>query len=73
MQKTRATQGDPFGRLYRFDQFDVVAACLWSCTQTWEFRFRRTADLAAHAEDPSRIAPYQRVDATWPSDITTVL
>jgi hypothetical protein len=73
VQKTRATQGDPYGRLYRFGQFDIVAACLWSATGAWEFLFRRAADLQPHPKEPTRIGAYQRVDATWSSDITAVL
>lgn len=73
VQKTRATQGDPYGRLYRYGQFDIVAACLWSVTGQWEFRFRRATDLPAHADEPTRIAPYQRVDARWSQDIVGVV
>jgi hypothetical protein len=70
VQKTRATQGEPLGRLYRIGQWDVLGACLWSVTGRWEFRFRRAEALAPHAKDPSRIHPYQRVDATWSSTVS---
>jgi hypothetical protein len=73
VQKTRATQGDPFGRKYRFGQFDIVAACLWSATGVWEFRYRRATDLQPHPKEPSRITPYQRVDASWAPDIMSIL
>jgi len=72
VQKTRATQGDPLGRFYRFDQFDIVAACLWSATGKWDFRFRRATDLTPHAKDATKISPYQRVDASWAIDIGEV-
>jgi hypothetical protein len=73
VQKTRATQGDPLGRLYRIDQFDVLAACLWSATGVWEFRYRRTVDLERHAQDENRIAPYQRVDTSWAVELKAAL
>lgn len=65
VQKTRATQGDPAGRLYRRDQFDVVAACVFPVTHDWAFRFRATRDLATDARFGDRLAPLQRVDASW--------
>lgn len=65
VQKTRATQGDPAGRLYRPSQFDVVAACLFAVTGGWEFRFCRAKDLTRSEEHPQRIAPLQRVDERW--------
>ncbi|MFT3851955.1 MAG: hypothetical protein QM733_04350 [Ilumatobacteraceae bacterium] len=61
-QKTRDSGA---GRKYTFDQFDVLAACLFSATGMWEFRFRRTTDLTAWSDDPARIAPIQRIDGAW--------
>jgi hypothetical protein len=65
IQKTRATQGDPAGRLYRVNQFDVVAACLRGPTGRWEFRYRRTDLLAEDQRHPGRLAPLQRVTEDW--------
>jgi len=65
VQKTRASRGDPSSRLYRVDQFDVVAACLFSATGQWEFRFKATNALIADAGYEDRIAPIQRVDRSW--------
>jgi hypothetical protein len=65
VQKTRATRDDPAGRLYRPDQFDVVAACLYSATRRWEFRYKLTAQLQRHNKHPERLAATHRVDATW--------
>jgi hypothetical protein len=61
-QKTRDSGA---GRKYSYDQFDVLATCLFSATGLWEFRFRRSADLTPWADDATRIAPIQRVDQTW--------
>jgi hypothetical protein len=65
VQKTRASKGDPASRLYRSEQFDVVAACLYPATGRWEFRFRRTDALPKDTRFPDRIAPLQRIDGSW--------
>jgi hypothetical protein len=67
VQKTRASKGDPTGRLYKPDQFDVLAACLYPRTRQWEFRFIRSTELLMHDEHPGCIAPMQRVDERWSS------
>lgn len=65
VQKTRSQRDDPAGRLYRPEQFDLVAACLYSATRRWEFRFKRTDKLRRSDQWPDRITPIQRVDDTW--------
>ncbi|MEA2201767.1 MAG: hypothetical protein QOI89_2363 [Solirubrobacteraceae bacterium] len=65
VQKTRASKGDPESRYYRRDQFDAVAACLFSPTGSWEFRYQLAERLAAHKEFPTRLAALQRVDDSW--------
>lgn len=69
VQKTRASKGDPASRFYRVDAFDVVAACLFSATGKWEFRFARTGDLERHRLFAGRLAPIQRVDERWVYEI----
>jgi hypothetical protein len=69
VQKTRDSAA---GRKYTFDQFDLLAACLFSATGLWEFRFRRTAELLPWPEDPLRIAPIQRIDASWASTVAAL-
>lgn len=73
VQKTRATRDDPAGRLYRPEQFDVVAACLYSATRQWEFRYKRTALLERHAKHPDRLAATHRVDLTWSATLDDAL
>jgi hypothetical protein len=73
VQKTRATRDDPAGRLYRPDQFDVVAACLYSVTRKWEFRYKRTALMDRHAKHPDRLAATHRVDSTWWSSLRAAI
>ena len=65
VQKTRASKGDPAGRLYPVTNFDVVAACLFSPTSKWVFKFARTINLARHPGYGDRLNPMQRVDGTW--------
>jgi len=65
VQKTRSQRGDPAGRFYRPDQFEVVAACLYAVTGNWEFRFKGTARMARHEAHPDRLAVMHRVDGTW--------
>lgn len=57
VQKTRDSRA---GRKYTFDQFDVVAACVFGATGLWEFRFAWTRDLQP-ADDPERVRPIQRI------------
>ncbi|MEU7788376.1 hypothetical protein [Amycolatopsis sp. NPDC049159] len=73
VQKTRATQNDPAGRLYRIDQFDVVAACLKGPTGSWRFRYRRTSLLTEDQRHPGRIAPLQRVTDDWATTLKGAL
>jgi hypothetical protein len=65
VQKTRASSGDPAGRLYRPEQFDVVAACLYSPTRRWDFRFIRSSQLGRHQTHRDRLAATHRVDERW--------
>jgi hypothetical protein len=61
-QKTRDSGA---GRKYPFDQFDVLAACLFPATGRWEFRFRWARHLVPWSEDAGRIAAVQRIDGSW--------
>jgi hypothetical protein len=65
VQKTRSQKGDPAGRFYKPDQFDVVAACLYAVTGRWEFRFKATVDLERHPKHEDRLAVLHRVDESW--------
>lgn len=72
VQKTRASKGDPASRFYAVDGFDVVAACLFSPTGRWEFRFGRTADMARHKSFPDRLAPIQAITDDWVDSLPTI-
>ena len=69
-QKTRDSGA---GRQYTFDQFDVLAACLFSATGVWEYRFRWTKDLEPWRADPARIRPVQRIDESWAQSFDELL
>jgi hypothetical protein len=73
VQKTRATSGDRAGRLYRPSQFDVVAACLYSPTRRWDFRFIRSSMLARHPTHGDRLAATHRVDVRWTESLEGAL
>lgn len=72
VQKTRASKGDPGSRYYTLDQFDVLAACIWSGRRP-TFRFRAARNLTPHKDFPGRIAPMQRIDVTWSSTVVGAL
>lgn len=65
VQKTRSSQGDPAGRLYRQDQFEVLAACLYGPTGSWRFSYRKTEHLGRHTRYTDRLAPLHRVTDEW--------
>ncbi len=71
-QKTRASKGDPASRFYPVDGFDVVAACLFSPTGDWDFRFGRTLDMARHKDFPDRLAPIQTITADWTKSLAAL-
>lgn len=70
VQKTRDSK---VGRKYRFDQFDIIAACLFSATGFWEFRYRWARDLRPWKEDATRIGPMQRIGHDWAQSIDELL
>ncbi len=70
VQKTRDSGA---GRRYTFDQFDVVAACLFSASGLWEFRYRWARELEPAEDDADRIKPVQRVDGAWATSFAELL
>lgn len=72
VQKTRASKGDPASRFYPVDGFDVVAACLFSPTGRWEFRYGLTSRMARHKDFPDRLAPIQTITDDWAERLSTL-
>jgi hypothetical protein len=71
--ETQKTRDSGAGRKYTFDAFDIVAACMFSVTGRWTFRFKWSRELVPWAKDPSRIGAIQRIDATWSTTLAGVL
>jgi len=58
LQKTRGGIDSRTGektRLYRPDEFDVVAACLFNQKGVWEYVYAAAKDLARHRKQPDRL------------------
>ncbi|WP_206169472.1 hypothetical protein [Variovorax guangxiensis] len=67
-QRTRASKSDPCSRYYRPDDFNILAACLHSITERWEFRFALTSSLPAHGKCVGRIQNNLKVGTGWAMD-----
>lgn len=63
--ETQKTRDSGAGRKYAFDAFDIVAACMFSVTGRWVFRFKWSRDLIPWGKDPTRIGAIQRIDNSW--------
>jgi hypothetical protein len=72
VQKTRASKGDVSSRFYPVDGFDVVAACLFSPTGKWQFRYGLTSLMARHKEFPDRLAPIQPITQHWSENLANL-
>jgi hypothetical protein len=67
-QRTRASKGDPCSRFYSETDFDLVAACLHSCTERWEFRYALTTRLDPHKRCAGKLSNLVRIDSSWAED-----
>ena len=67
-QRTRAAKSDPCSRYYRPKDFDVVAACLHSVTERWEFRFALPGGLDFHARCAGKLSSSVCLDERWSND-----
>lgn len=72
VQKTRTSKGNPASRFYPVDGFDVVAACLFSPTGRWEFRYGLTSRMARHKDFPDRLAPIQTITDDWVESLSAL-
>tara|TARA_Y100000114_G_scaffold139053_1_gene142629 strand:- start:272 stop:1450 length:1179 start_codon:yes stop_codon:yes gene_type:complete len=70
VQKTRASKGDPASRFYPIDGFDVVAACIFSPTGRWEFRYGLTSRMTRHKDFPDRLSAIQTITDDWAASLT---
>jgi hypothetical protein len=73
-QRTRAPQGNPCGRYYTPDEFDILAACMHPTTERWEFLYHATAHMASHPICQGRLNHRVVVaEPGWSSDLAEVL
>ena len=72
-QRTRTSKEDPCSRFYAPTDFDLVAACLHSCTESWEFRYSLTRELEPHKKCPGKLSNLVRIDDRWIADAARVL
>lgn len=65
LQRTRASKADPCSRYYSVADFDVVAACTHSVTETWSFRYAPTRDLDGHRRCEGKLDNNVKLDVRW--------
>lgn len=77
LQKTRNSRDGKRTRWYRFNEFDVIAACLFNRTLDWSFAFCATRLLRARADEPGALETMQDVPnpatSPWSADIRKAL
>lgn len=71
-QKTRAAKGNPCSRYYSADQFEVLAACIYPVTGSWDFKFCLTETLPPHKKCAGKLGDRVLVDG-WAPDLPTLL
>jgi len=71
--ETQKTRDSGAGRKYAFDAFDLLAACMFSVTGRWTFRFKWSRELIPWKQDPTRIGAIQRIDNSWASSLSDLL
>jgi hypothetical protein len=72
-QRTRAAKSDPCSRYYRFEELEIVAACLHLQTERWEFSFAPANALDPHPKCEGRLSNRVRLDGRWSADLVAVL
>lgn len=72
-QRTRASKADPCSRFYQPGEFDLLAACLHSRTEKWEFRYKLPTALAPHRTCKGRLDNRVTVGDGWLSGISDAL
>lgn len=72
-QRTRASKNDPCSRYYSAGDFDIVAACLHSCTEKWEFRYVISGALDVHKKCAGKLDHRVQIDNRWTSSVEPVL
>jgi hypothetical protein len=80
IQKTRGGLDPKTGqktRGYRFDRFEILAACLFNQIRRWKYLFTLSRHLARREDDPDLLAVFQPVPPTprgpWTPDLSNVM
>lgn len=71
--ETQKTRDSGAGRKYEWTAFDVIAACMFSVTGRWEFRFKWSRDLDPWRVDAARIGAIQRIDSSWATSLNALV
>ncbi|QQR75327.1 MAG: hypothetical protein IPJ17_07055 [Holophagales bacterium] len=72
-QRTRSSKADPCSRFYSPTEFDLIAACLHSRTEEWEFRYSQPRQLDPHKSCSGRLSNSVRIDHRWIADAASAL
>ena len=72
-QRTRASKSDPCSRYYAPTDFDMVAACLHSVTEQWEFCYALPRTFDPHKKCRGKLSNRLLIDDRWAKDPTVVL
>jgi hypothetical protein len=71
--ETQKTRDSGAGRKYTFESFDLVAACMFSVSGRWTFRFKWSRDLVPWKKDGSRVGAIQRIDESWADSLGSIV
>ena len=72
-QRTRTSKSDPSSRYYSANDFDVVAACLHSVTEHWEFKYVVPSRLDPHPKFGHKLWNNVKLDERWTHEAASVL
>jgi hypothetical protein len=73
-QKTRAAKGDPCSRYYAATQFEVLAACMHSVTDKWEYKFCSTTALEPHKKCKNKLSDRVYIEGNaWTTSLPNTL
>ncbi len=74
-QRTRNSKGEAKGgRYYEYEEVEIVAACLFSRTLSWQFVYAASPDLECHPDYPGRIHCRMEISPrTWHADFLSAV
>lgn len=72
-QRSRASLKNRCSRYYSSSDFDILAGCLHSITDRWEYKCQLTNRMAVHKSCPEKLCNRVRVDSDWFENISECL